>query len=160
MDKEKQEQWNDATLQILESLHKAIDGLHYQNSILKQMLDIMDNRLNRLEKSGSKIESDSAAAPRYVLNGIFFSLKDYKMTMVATDGGTGVMITITITAKEEPGYALDAVIKGQGSGASQADVSFGQDLIKAIYRWLSENREYATKSVNEILTKSLKGNDN
>ena len=63
MDKEKQEQWNDATLQILESLHKAIDGLHYQNSILKQMLDIMDNRLNRLEKSGSKIESDSAAAP-------------------------------------------------------------------------------------------------
>jgi len=50
-----------------------------------------------LKKTSFAVSSDES---RYVLNGIFISLKDHKMTMVATDGRRLALVTRKWTSRK------------------------------------------------------------
>ena len=79
-----------------------------------------------LKKTAFAVSTDES---RYVLNGIFISLKEGKMTFVATDGRRLALVDeeVDITGKKQRrihrsgqgGQRIDAAVAGQGNGGNQ-----------------------------------------
>lgn len=107
-----------------------------------------------LRKTSFAISTDEA---RYVLNGIFISLKDHKMTIVATDGRRLALVDEEVEVSEQsqgefiiPSKAvneLNRLLQEKGEAA----IKYGDNQAEFA---LSDNMEFSVK----IITKLIEGN--
>lgn len=107
-----------------------------------------------LRKTSFAISTDEA---RYVLNGIFISLKDHKMTIVATDGRRLALVDEEVEVSEQsqgefiiPSKAvneLNRLLQEKGEAA----IKYGDNQAEFT---LSDNKDFSVK----IITKLIEGN--
>lgn len=107
-----------------------------------------------LEKTSFAISTDES---RYVLNGVFFSLKDHKMTMVATDGRRLALVDeeVEISEKSQGDFIIPAKAVNELNRLLQekGDVEINFSENQAAFR-LKDDKGFSVL----VLTKLIEGN--
>jgi len=107
-----------------------------------------------LRKTSFAISTDEA---RYVLNGIFISLKDHKMTIVATDGRRLALVDeeVEVSEPSQGEFIIPAKAVGELNRLLQekgeAAIKYGDNQAEFA---LAENQDFSVK----IITKLIEGN--